>query len=330
MIVDTTAVSPAFPDGKLPDVDLAELMDWARNRLGLSSSRPWKLISARRKLSKILFEIEETRDSGPVRLIAKVSADERTRVTFHALQTLWNAGFRPPSQYTVVEPVAWFEERSLVILGRAPGVELIEKIEAGHSNVSSLVEDTARWLVRLHRADVDFEPWLDEPGRLRQWVDDLAIIAPAHAHRIRDIAARAEADLSQRSPEPLVPCHGDFHLLNIFIDDSGCLTGIDVDKFGGREASEEVAYFLAQTASICFHRLGGFRQSAALRETFLHTYERESGKALPRHTMGSHMAVTLIKNLHFDLVAYRSGRQHIVEEWLDAASLCAQGDIAIA
>lgn len=330
MILDLEAVNPAFPDGKLPEEDLTELMEWARSQLGLDARRTWKLISARRKLSKVLFEIEEARDSGPVRLIAKVSSDERTRVTFDALKTLWTAGFRPPSKYTAVEPVAWFDDRNLVILERAPGVELVDKVEAADPNVPNLIEETARWLVRLHQAPVEFEPWHDEPGRLEQWTEDLAGISTTHAKRLRDIAARSKEGLRARRPAALVPCHGDFHLLNMFVAESGRMTGIDVDKFGGREASEEVAYFLAQTASICFHRLGGFAQSLEIRRLFLRTYEDHAKVSLPRDTMGCHMAATLIKNLHFDLFTYRSGRQHIVGEWLGAADRCLSGDIDFA
>jgi hypothetical protein len=42
------------------------------------------------------------------------------------------------------------------------------------------------------------------------------------------------------------------------------------------------------------------------------------------------MALTLIKNLHFDLFAYKSGRLHILPEWLDAAERCIRGDIEFA
>jgi aminoglycoside phosphotransferase len=327
MILDAAAPNPAFPDGRLPGEDLIAVMEWARARLGLDASRPWKLISARSKLSKTLFEIEEERPSGAVRLIAKISSDERTRVTFEALRSLWNAGFCPPSRYTVVEPLAWFEERHLVILERAPGVELVEKVQARDAAVPDLIRETATWLLRLHAAPVPVEPWAEKSLRLDQWTD--AGIAPDHSDRIRRIAQQAEAEIGGHR-DSLVPCHGDFHLLNMFVADSGRLTGIDVDKFGGRERAEEVGYFLAQTASIGFHRLGSFAETTDIRDLFLRSYEDGAAVLLDRRRMGAHMAATLIKNLHFDLFTYHSGRLHILDPWLDAAARCLDGDLTLA
>lgn len=325
MILDTTAENPAFPDGSLPNEDLQQLIDWVRARLGRNGHTSWHAISARRKLGNVLVEIEEERPEGRVRLIAKIAREERSRVTYTALTSLWEAGFRPPARHTVVEPVGWFPERHLIVLEKAPGVEVMDKVEKGDARSLEYVAETARWLAALHRTPVAFDAWPEE-SRIDKWVQDLSSIAPDDAAHIRAIA-EAASDVVTKGGEALVPCHGDFHLMNMFVADDGRMTAIDVDKFGGREAAWEVGYFLAQSLSIGFHRLGSFEASREVRRVFLATYEEATGKSFSRARLGADMALILIKNLHYDLFAYKSGRMHILPGWLAVADACLAGDI---
>lgn len=328
MVIDQNATDPAFTEGRLPADDvLQSTIDWSRRQMSLNGHRPWKLISARRKFSKILIEIEEQRPDGPVRLILKIAEEDRARITFQALRELWDAGFRPPSQYTVVEPYAYLEEKRIVIQERAPGVELVRMVEANDPECLTGFEHSANWLARLHASGVHCEPWHERTWVLDKWATELSVTASDHAGRFVRVAEKASRAIAGIH-EDMVPCHGDFHLMNIFVAPTGRITGIDIDKFGCRPRAEEVGYCLAQTASICFHRLKSFEASRTYRDLILERYESESGVAPDRAAMGAFMAATFIKNLHYDLVSYRSGRTHIVDSWLTAAEHCLEGDIA--
>lgn len=326
MIIDSSAVNPAFADGHLPELNLNELVQLARKELGLNASRPWRLISARRKLSKVLFELEEERPDGPVRFIAKISPEERTRVAFEALRSLWDAGFRPPGRFTVVEPVAYLPKRDLIIVERAPGAELVDLIQQRAANAHRNVQATAEWLARLHGADVRCDRWSEAGTDPEVWARDLSTVLPEQSQLLAAVVDRARRRIPSE-PADLVPCHGDFHPLNMFIADNGRLTGIDLDKFGKRDRTEEVAYFLSQTASIGFHRMGSFAATSDLRRTFLDRYRDCSGTSLDPAAMAPYIALTLIKNLHFDLFTYKTGRVHIAQDWLKAADGCLAGKI---
>jgi hypothetical protein len=327
-VVDRNAANPAFADGRPPAEDVHEVIEWTRQHLGLGPDRTWKLISARRKFGKTLFEVEEDGAEGPFRMIAKIGREERMRNTWHALQTLWNAGFCPPAEFTVTKPIAFFPERHLLFQEKAPGGELLSTFGKQAPDGLHATRRAAHWLATLHSSGLPCDPWRSDPNELRKWSSELGAVAPDFAARITAIADSARIVLEGHTPD-IVPAHGDFHLLNIFIADTGRITAIDLDKFGGRDRAEEVGYALCQTACICFHRLGSFEVSLPARLEFLAAYEGATRVAIARTAAGAHMAVALIKNLHFDLYACKTGRTELLDPWLSAAERCLRGVIDI-
>ena len=55
MLYDTNATNAAFANGRPPD-DIFEILEWAQQRIDPKRQRAWRLISARRRFGKILFE----------------------------------------------------------------------------------------------------------------------------------------------------------------------------------------------------------------------------------------------------------------------------------
>ena len=329
MIIDHRAPDPTFVTGPMPPVDLDEMIDWARARLGLGADRPWKLISARRKLGKPLFEVEEETPDGPQRIIGKVARPSRGETLFAALKLLWDHGFRPPNEFTVVRPIAYLPERNLIFQERAPGTELLQKMIDRAPDTVYSARRAAQWLAALHRSGIPAKPWRESPDRSVEWSGELQVKAPWAADRIRILDAAARGFLVRRNDEDMVPAHGDFHPMNIFIADTGRLTAIDIDKFGLRERANEVGYCLGQTAFMCHIRMGSIAASREVRQAFLAEYERVAEITMDRHALGGYMAATVIKNLHFTLVAYEERRSELVDPWLKAGEECLEGRIDI-
>lgn len=318
MILDHYASDPVFTTGPLPAVDLDEMVEWTRGQLGLGPDRPWKLVSARRKLGKPLFEVE---DETGERIIGKVARPSRGETLFKALHMLWDAGFRPPHEFTVVRPIAWFPERDLLLQERAPGLELMHKITQQSADADESTRRTAQWLAALHRCEgLDAQRWHESPDRWIDWSTQLQQKAPWAAERIAALERACREFLASRGDDDLVPCHGDFHPMNMFIADDGRLTAIDIDKFGVRERVDEVGYCLGQTAFMCYMRMNTIEGTRDLRRLFLDEYERASGTSLNHQALGGFMAATVIKNLHFTLVAYQERTAEMVDPWLDAAN----------
>jgi len=127
MLYDTTATDATFVHGRAPE-EIDGIIDWARAQLPPSETRPWRLISARRRFGKTLFEVEEETSRGRRRLIGKLGKPERAETQQRAITLLRNAGFCPPSLYTVPNVVAWSKDRGFLLLEKVAGLHALAPI----------------------------------------------------------------------------------------------------------------------------------------------------------------------------------------------------------
>ena len=339
MLYDGAREDTLFADGRPPREDMHEVLRWARERIGLNGSHPWRLLSARRKMGKTLFEIEESTDHGPRRLIGKLCKAERADVLDRALRSLWSAGFCPPARHTVTEAIAILPERGFILQERAPGVDGRTLVLRGGDEALRASHDAAEWLAALHRAPVRACAGMHDPDTIGRWVRELSEAVPDEARRlgrIEDAVLRELADLVTDT----VPSHGDFHPMNIFIHTSGDvgqapglrgapgpadlqashrITGIDLDKFSQREPEFDVGYYLAQTAAFGYFATGAMDSTAEARRAFLDRYRETSGREVRARRAGMHAAITFLKNLHYDLVLLKTERVERAAPWLASA-----------
>src|SRR5262249_33201550 len=135
------------------------------------------------------------------------------------------------------------------------------------------LERAAGWIAALHTADVKAPPRLDH---LRESVAcqgrRLVELLPRQALRVKRLVACGLVKLDTIHLTPLVPCHGDFHPMNVFIADGGRVTAIDLDGFGLQERASDAAYMLAQMAIMGYFRRGSFAATAHARYCFLRAY----------------------------------------------------------
>jgi hypothetical protein len=327
--VNLEASDPSFAGKPAPEEDVRNILSWARERLGVGDDRPWTLISARSKLKKTLFEVEEAGSEKTFRMIGKVSRSDRSRNAFHSLQSVWDAGFRPPSCYRVVQPIAYLEERRLLLQAKAPGTQLLDLIRRGDPRLPEMAGDAARWLVALHNASIAAEPFAGEPQVVERCRAELSEELPEHAERIHHAAGALIEKFGERAGTRRVPSHGDFHPMNVFLTDDRCVTVIDFDTFSAREPASDVAYFLSQSAIMGYLDKGSFERSRALRRTFAAAYEEAAGCRLDERRLGLYIAFAFLQSLHFELAILHTGNTKIAAPWLDSAERCLAGDIEL-
>src|SRR5688572_24904037 len=99
-----------------PQPDLAQLLTGLPQYLDDGQRWSWQLVGVRKKLRKLIAEFEVTTGNGSdattrTRYIVKSYHGDRGRHAFGALSRLWRAGFRPPSPFTVVRPIAYIADR---------------------------------------------------------------------------------------------------------------------------------------------------------------------------------------------------------------------------
>src|SRR5439155_13818419 len=307
-----------FVDG-WPPKDIKKTIESIREELGLDGDRPWSLISARTKLGRVLFEIEEETSLGPRRLIGKLGKAERAVNLYHTLISLRDAGFKPPARITVPEPVACLPERGLVLQEKVTGRHASDLLLENSARASFAAADCGRWLAALHQCEVQVPSISIECEGVSQWATELAEAVPDGAQQLDAIAKGIRQALAYEAAR-LVPSHGDFHPKNIMIQGTQRVTGIDLDKFGAREAEADIGWFLMRTAAFGFFKTGSFKATEFARRAFITCYEAETGEPIRTDRAGLHMAMAFLKNLHFELVLLKTGRTEYAQPWLKGAA----------
>jgi hypothetical protein len=290
--------------------DIVErLVSLAEERLGADAGAPWHIVSFHSKMTKTIFEVE---DGNGRRLVGKVSKSDRAAHTWQTLRLLWDAGMRPPSKFTVTEPVAWFPDHRLLLQEKAPGNMLLDLVSARNPAALEGTVASAEWIRVVQSLDVPVPAASDLAPAIERCRDELSAALPDRKRRIR----RAADALLERLPYEgtLVPSHGDFHPMNVFLSETGRLTAIDLDTFAGREPAADVAYFAAQLAIMGYLALGDFGSTSELRSALL-----RSAPAVPAERVDLHSRIAFLRTLHYDICILKLGSDSKVEPFLRAA-----------
>jgi Ser/Thr protein kinase RdoA (MazF antagonist) len=154
---------------------------------------------------------------------------------------------------------------------------------------------------------------------------ELASEVPSQASRIARLGDEISGALRAFTSLDLVPCHGDYHPMNVFIDDDGRVTVIDLDTLSSCERESDIAYFCAQTAIMGYFEFGSFGDTLPVREAFLSGY----GLPLDSRRLGVYAAEAFLRSLHYDLCILRTNQRTLIDPWLTAAAQCLSGDIRL-
>lgn len=321
----TNTVEATNSGKQLSDFD--DLAAWVSHHLDGGRSQSCRVVWFRRKMGRFIVEFDvetEARADADLRqCIGKIYKSDRGQGQFDALSRLREAGFRPPSPFTVVYPVAYVADRCFLLQEKAPG-RLLGDIIFGEPDAAAVdaLERTAGWLVALHAAAIDAQPRLDHVREsVARHGRGLMELLPQQAPRVDRLAARVLAGLEARHLTPLVPSHGDFHPMNVFITDGGRVTAIDLDAFGLQERAADVAYMLAQTAIMGYCRRGSFAATAQARHRLLRAYLK-AVPTLSHQRLALYLGMVFLQSLHFELCILRKDKVELVEPWLANAERC--------
>jgi phosphotransferase family enzyme len=295
--------------------DLNVVASLVMDALGDAHIESCRVVRLRKKMRKMFFEVEVCGNGGLRHCIGKIYGSDRGRTHFDALQRLRNAGFCPPSSFTVVHPVVYLDEHCLLLQEKAPGRPLADVLSDGNAAASKAVANAGLWLASLHSTFVDIHSRIEKiAANIVRYGSELAAVLPREAARLDELMSSALSALLTPGLS-LVPSHGDFHSKNVYITEDGRVTVIDFDTFGRQECAADVAYFLAQTAIIDHHRHGSFEISQQHRDGFLRSYQNAS-PSVPGDRIALHLGITFLQSLHYELCVLHTRNLAIVELWL--------------
>jgi hypothetical protein len=295
--------------------ELSDIVSLVVHALDNVRSEYCRVVRLRKKMRKIFFELEVRGKKGPRNYIGKIYSSDRGRTHFDALQCLRNAGFCPPSLFTVVDPIVYFDDHCLLLQEKAPGRPLAKVLADGNAAATKALAQTGLWLATLHNTVVESHNRIKKVAAdVTRYGGELARLLPRQSARLERLMSLALSELLMKDLK-LVPSHGDFHSKNVYITDDGRVTLIDLDTFGRQEPAADVAFFLAQTAIIGYHRQRSFAASQQHRDYFLRCY-LDASLPIPPERLAVHLGVTFLQSLHYELCVLRTGNLAIIDPWL--------------
>lgn len=246
-------------------------------------------------------------------VIVKVYGSDRGGKAYETLKQLWKAGFCSPGKNRVPRPYGYLSREGALLQGTALGDSWADLVRR---NVSTLVNGSSRaadWLIHLQHSPLigERKGWEGAIESIRRWSKELAVSFPWYAHRLDAVAQRMIPAL-QIDGIPLVPSHGDYHPMNIFLT-STFTTVIDFDTFALRDAAFDVGYSIGQLLIMSYFQTGAFDLGAEAALDFWHRYQ-SSGKA-PWNRVAVQIARTFLQSLHYELCTLHNNRLELLKPW---------------
>ena len=248
-------------------------------------------------------------------IIVKVYGSDRGGKALDALKNLWRAGFCSPAKYRVPRPYGYLPQEGALLQGTAPGTSWADLVRFDDPFLTTGSARAAAWLLHLQRSQLSGETKGREGAveSVQRWSQELTEIFPDHVDRIESVAGRLISAL-QADGIPLVPSHGDYHPMNIFLTPT-LTTVIDFDTFALREAAFDVGYAIGQLLIMSYFQTGAFDQGAKAALAFWDHYQA-SGQA-PWNQVAVQIARTFLQSLHYELYTLRNNRLELLHLWID-------------
>lgn len=280
----------------------------------------WARTALRKRVAE--FRLAAPGDAEVI-VVGKVYTKPERGAAAHALlDYLWASGF-DAGQFTVARPIAWLREWNMLLVGKAAGIQLLDRLLLDPADATGGAV-AARWLERLHAVPApDFLPQRD--ARAAEGIGRFAAeLLPALARDARPLleALLGRLDGGAGHAARAVLLHGDFHPQNVFVDGEGPgarVSAIDVDHARVGDPAWDVGYLIGQMRVAARERLGDptqlDRAATAAREQYLAGLPVAERHGFSRR-VARFEALTLVESLH-----YRRCILHLPPEPDDAAIL---------
>lgn len=258
-------------------------------------------------------------------LVLKQYADDRGAWTQRWMDRLCDAGFAPPSRFSVTPARGWSRTHSTLVADEAPQHPWTTWLTSAPRDRDAAAEAAADWLVALQAMGIALPDRTEYRAGTELTRDhrELALEFPVYSEVLQRVGREVHDRLYglDRGTSPLVASHGDLHPNNLHIADDGRMSvmAIDVDTAGLRRPAYDVGYAVAQMLIMSWMRTGTFHVGACAAQAFVRRWEM--GGAPDVDSVAAEVVRALLQSLHFELVTYRNGRTDLLDPWLYAAHL---------
>jgi hypothetical protein len=264
-------------------------------------------------------------------VMGKLYAGHEGAHVYDTLRRLWASGFSS-GPLTVPRPIAYDPDWRLLLLGQARGVLFQQLLLATPAlvadgrqtaedggcppssavrlspsvDVSTAVERSAEWLVKLHTSGVTGRRWYTFDRHLHtlaHWQRRVVNVYPDATDPLGAVLARIEAQGRALSGWEPAPTHRDFSPDNVVLDGSQ-LSALDFDEFCQYDPLFDVAHFVAHLRLLGLTSSGRVQRFDALATRFQMAYEAQA-KEYSAARVQLYEAITYLKLAHIIACIWR-------------------------
>src|SRR5919198_3769027 len=281
-------------------------------------------------------------------IVGKWRNDGRGKEIFDLLQEIWNKGFDGRKRrraengghnddyddhLKIYEPIAYFPDYNLMLTCKVGGIELekILKNDGVKYQRSGLLEtyviQAAKWLVKLHNIRLTSKrmfSFYEEEKKLIIWSQHLSWLYPRWAEKIHNMLSYILEAEKSLDPKKFVLIHGDFHTLNIFIDDIDLIV-IDFEQSCIFDPAKDLGYFISYL-TMKKRKYNLSLDIEVLQKRFLDKYTSEMSTTESLERIDIYKARSYLQHLHFRYWTLNKKLDLIdFEYWVNKAEECLKG-----
>lgn len=249
---------------------------------------------APRKRCLVLVRIDDSAETGPTTLVAKVYRDTRGSRVFDTMQQLWVQQANSDKAFRVVQPLQYDDTRHVLWQRWSAGQSFIGF--ARHNGLTLACGQVARALAHLHQTGIRGLP-LPSPNETVHELHE-------HAHLLMTLHGELEAPLSTllerldhsealRRPGVEVAIHRDFNSAQILFDGDLPVV-IDFDSASLGDPLYDVAHFVAGLHSSSLHQWFTPEEVMQAVRHFWRTYKDQVPWEVSEAALGAQVATALI------------------------------------
>ena len=176
-------------------------------------------------------------------LFGKTFADAQGKAIYARINTLWHEAQHNPAAFRIARPLAYNETTQTIWQEGWPGTPLLNLIN--QQNYQSLLAAVATGLSCLHNSPLQVANGITPDDHLAELQKKTAKLAQAFPHLRASLAKTLrELESSKPAASPLRLIHGDFHINQLLVSDSG-IALFDFDEFALGDPLQDVANFIA-------------------------------------------------------------------------------------
>ena len=253
----------------------------------------WRISDKRTRLTPVRYKPErrmvvrcdtwaahrESTERSRLKLYLRFYADD-TGKDVYGLQKALHESSREPGYFLVSRPLAYIDDRRLLMLEKLPGQPLYEKILGGQAEKAVL--KTAIALAKLHERSAtglqkrDIESYLDDA---RATCSMLKALLPENRDLTSMVMDRLENHNQEDEPSAIGFVHGDFYYGQVLTHQKE-IGILDFDRSHSGHSISDIGNFCAHLRLL---RLGGqLDDDSTLGDGFISTYEQASGRKIDR------------------------------------------------